>query len=262
MRLKTIAVVLGLFSLISLAQAEEWTKTYTTSGQANLRVESNDAGVEIRGADGNQIEAVVTTRGYKFGPNDIRITEHQTGDSVELDVIRPHRVCFGICNQNIEITVRVPHSCNLRVHTGDGHIKVDDVKGEMQLDSGDGSLTVNSGDGSLNADTRDGRIRALGRFDRLDLHTRDGSIEAEATAGSRMKATWSVRTGDGHIQLRLPADFAADLDAHTGDGHVSVDFPVTVAGDLRQSTIHGKMNGGGQMLEVRTGDGDIRVEKF
>jgi len=262
-RLKTIAFAVTLLALISVvAQAEEWRKSYTTSGKADVRVETNDAGIEVRGVDGNKVEAVVTTRGYKIGPNDVRITERQTGDSVEVDVDRPHHMCFGICNQNIEITVQVPHNSNVRLHSGDGHLKVDNVKGSLDLSTSDGSITVDSTDGPLVADTHDGRIRAAGRFDKLDLHTGDGSIEAEANAGSKMSSSWAVRTGDGHIQLRLPPDFAADLDAHTGDGHVSVDFPVTVSGDLRQSTVHGKMNGGGQMLEVRTGDGDVRIEKF
>jgi DUF4097 and DUF4098 domain-containing protein YvlB len=249
--------------LISLAaQAEEWRKTYTTSGNPSVRVESNDAGIEVRGAEGNQVEAVVTTRGLKIGPNDVRVTERQTGDSVEIEVERPHRICFGICNQNIEIAVRVPRTSNLRLHSGDGHLKVSDVKGTFELDTSDGSITVEDGDGTLNADTHDGRVRVNGRFDRMDIHTGDGSIEAELAKGSKMNSSWSIRTGDGHVQLRLPPDFAADLDAHTGDGHVSVDFPVTVAGNLRQNTVRGKMNGGGQLLEIRTGDGDVRIEKF
>lgn len=263
MRVRTIATAIALLALISIsAQAEEWRKTYTTSGKPNLRLETNDAGIEVRGSDGNQVEVVVTTKGYKIGANDVRITEHQTGDSIEVNVDRPHRVCFGICTQNIEIAVRVPRTSDLRLHSGDGHIKVTDVKGNSELDTSDGSVTVEGADGTLVSDTHDGRIRATGRFDRLDLHSGDGSIEAEATAGSKMNSSWSVRTGDGHIQLRLPSDFAADLDARTGDGHVNVDLPVTVSGDLRQNSVHGKMNGGGQMLEVRSGDGDVRIEKF
>jgi DUF4097 and DUF4098 domain-containing protein YvlB len=262
-RFRTVATVVTLFALVAIsARAEEWRKTYTTSGKASLRVETNDAGIEVRGSDGNQVEAVVTTKGYKLGPNDVRVTEHQNGDSVEISVDRPHRVCFGICVQTIEIALRVPRTSDLRLHSGDGHIKVTDVKGNSELDTSDGSVTVEGADGTLVSDTHDGRIRVTGRFDRLDLHSGDGSIEAEATAGSKMNASWSVRTGDGHIQLRLPTDFAADLNAHTGDGHVNVDFPVTVSGDLRQNSVHGKMNGGGQLLEVRSGDGDVRIEKF
>ena len=52
----------------------------------------------------------------------------------------------------------------------------------------------------------------------LDLHTGDGSIEAAAKPGSTIDSSWSVRTGDGTITLKLPGDVRATIDAHTGDG--------------------------------------------
>ena len=79
--------------------------------------------------------------------------------------------------------------------------------------------------------------------------------------GSRMGTSWSLRTGDGSVDLTLPADFQADIDATTGDGHISLGIPVTVEGTFSRSAIHGKMNGGGQALTIHTGDGSIRLSK-
>jgi hypothetical protein len=71
-----------------------------------------------------------------------------------------------------------------------------------------------------------------------------------------------LRSGDGNITLRLPSDFRADIDAQTGDGHLEVDIPIatTIAG--REHSIAGKINGGGIPIELRTGDGDIRLRKM
>jgi hypothetical protein len=77
-----------------------------------------------------------------------------------------------------------------------------------------------------------------------------------------MSRAWSVHTGDGHVTLRLPENFAADLDAHTGDGKVTVDFPVTISGSVGGSELRGKLNGGGETLTVRTGDGAIHLERL
>jgi hypothetical protein len=101
-----------------------------------------------------------------------------------------------------------------------------------------------------------------GRFELLDLRTGDGGIEAEAEAGSKMGGAWSLRSGDGGITLRVPADLSADLDAHTGDGHITVDLPVTVAGSISNSTVRGKLGAGGPPLRVQTGDGSIRLQKL
>ena len=96
------------------------------------------------------------------------------------------------------------------------------ISGDFRVDSGDGNLEIRSADGTLNAETRDGNIRTSGRFDTLTLHTGDGNIDAEAEAGSKSTSGWNLYTGDGNIALRLPSDFAADLDAETGDGRVNM----------------------------------------
>ena len=77
-----------------------------------------------------------------------------------------------------------------------------------------------------------------------------------------MTSAWRIRTGDGSVTLRLPENFTADLDAHTGDGKITVDFPVTASGSLGRSELRGKLNGGGQTLVVRTGDGPIRLHRL
>ncbi len=63
------------------------------------------------------------------------------------------------------------------------------------------------------------------------------------------------------MTLQLPETFAADVELHTGDGHISLDLPVSVEGELGHNNIHGKLNGGGKMLTIHTGDGSIRLEK-
>jgi hypothetical protein len=72
---------------------------------------------------------------------------------------------------------------------------------------------------------------------------------------------WTLMTRDGNIVLRVPANFSAELDAHSGDGRVTVDFPVTINGSMQESSIRGRLNGGGQALELRTGDGNISLRK-
>ncbi len=113
--------------------------------------------------------------------------------------------------------------------------------------------------GTLDANTSDGSIRVRGRLDALTLHTGDGSIEAELMAGSKITSAWDISTGDGHVTVRVPEGFAADLDAHTGDGGIEVSFPVTTSGTLSGHDLRGRMNGGGPTLKIRSGDGSIHV---
>ena len=256
-----ILVVLGLcLAAAPLARADEWSKTYTLTGKPELRVETSDANIHVDTWDQNLIEARVMTTHYKIGDSGIRILEHQSGNSVDLEVRFPHfTIQFGI--NRVDIDIHMPREGKVNLHTGDGHIELSHFKGEMQLESGDGHEEIKSVDGNLRAHTGDGRINAAGRFDVLELNTGDGSIEAQALPGSSMASSWTVRTGDGSVTLRLPDSFAADVDLHTSDGHITVDMPVTVEGRVGERNIRGKMNGGGNLLTVHTGDGSIRLGK-
>jgi DUF4097 and DUF4098 domain-containing protein YvlB len=255
--------LLGLVLAISpMALADDWSKTYTISGKPDLRVETSDANIRVDTWDKNTVEVHITSNRYKFGDDGLRVIEHQNGDAVELELRFPHHVFtvqFG--NYKVEIDVHMPRQGRVNLHTSDGSIELSNFKGDMDLESGDGHEQIESVDGNLRARTGDGHIRAAGRFDSLDLNTGDGRIEARILAGSTMTSSWSVHTGDGGVTVELPANFAADVDLHTNDGHINVEMPVTVEGRMGDNNIHGKINGGGNLLTIHTGDGSIRLEK-
>jgi hypothetical protein len=99
-----------------------------------------------------------------------------------------------------------------------------------------------------------------GRLDSLTLRSGDGSIDADLLPGSKIASSWRVESGDGGVIVRLPRDFAADLDLHTGDGSISVDFPLTTtAGGRSDHDLRARLNAGGAPFFIRTGDGSIRL---
>jgi DUF4097 and DUF4098 domain-containing protein YvlB len=243
--------------------ADDWSKKFTISGHPELRIDTNDGAVIIRTWDRKEIEARVTTVGWKIGSGEVTVVDHQTGDRVELEVRIPHRnfeISFG--HRSVRIELEVPREIRTDIHTGDGGITVDGLHGETRLSTGDGHIEAERLDGTLDAQTGDGRLHVRGRFDLLNLHTGDGSIEAEIESGSKISSEWRVRTGDGHVTLRVPSNFAADLDVHTGDGHIDSDLPVTISGSRRDNELRGKLNAGGPPLVVRTNDGSIRLERL
>jgi hypothetical protein len=243
--------------------ADDWSKKFTIAGHPELRVDTSDGAVTVRTWDHKEIAARVTTIGWKIGSGEVTVVDHQTGDRVELEVRIPHRafeISFG--HRSVRVEIDVPREIRTDIHTGDGGITVDGLHGETRLSTGDGHIEADRLDGTLDAQTGDGRLRARGRFDMLNLHTGDGSVEADIENGSKISSEWRVRTGDGHITLRLPSNFAADLDVHTGDGHIDSDLPVTVAGSRRENELRGKLNAGGPPLVVRTNDGSIRLERL
>ena len=257
----SLAVLACSLAVVSV-RAEEWSKTYKISGRPDLRVETSDANIRVTTWDQNTIEARVITSNYKIGEGGIRVDEHQTGDSVEIEVHYPHHnfnIEWG--QHRVDIIIQMPREGRANLRTGDGKIDVAGLKGEMDLHTGDGSINLDGVDGKLHATTGDGHIQASGRFDELGLKTGDGHVDVRAKNGSSLASGWRLETGDGSVSLEVPRDLSADVDLHTSDGHIDLDMPVTTEGKIRQNEIHGKLNGGGSLLTIRTGDGSIHLRK-
>ena len=269
---------LALVALVaSPARGDEWTHQFPLKGRPDVHVKADDASVRIETGPGSQIEARVTTKGWRIGSGEVTVTESQTGDRVDIEVRRPRAVESGMSNRSIEIVLHMPKEADLEVNTGDGSITVQPVAGKVNLSTGDGSISaeglqgeirLHTGDGSigatglsgrLEADTGDGSLSVRGRFDVLSLRTGDGSITAAAEAGSRVEAAWSLRSGDGSITLRIPEGLGADLDAQTGDGSISIDKSLGVSGTIREHSVRGPLGPGGPPLHIYTGDGSIRL---
>ena len=291
------AAVVAAVALAPRASATDWTKSYNITGRANVHIDTNDGSVRVTTSDAKTVQFRVQYEGYEIDKN-LHIESSQNGDSVELIARATGHwgISFGWHNsRRLHIEVLMPRQADLDAHTGDGSVEasaiegkvkvytgdgsihantlngtidlhtndgsitVDTLKGDMRIHTGDGSIEAHELDGRLDADSGDGHVRIAGRFDALNIHTGDGSVDATVRAGSKMSAPWSVRTGDGSVEMGLPGDFQANIDASTGDGHISSSLSLTVEGTFSNSQIHGKMSGGGQPLTIHTGDGSIRL---
>jgi DUF4097 and DUF4098 domain-containing protein YvlB len=259
---RSLAVFVAMATCAAMASPspEEWSRTYTISGQPDLRIETSDANIHVDTWEQKTVEVRVISQKWGFGQSGLEVSDHQNGDSVEINVHFPRGVhVVSVGGRRVDIEVHMPREGKARLHTGDGEIRVTGLKGDLNVETGDGRVEFDGVDGKVHAHTGDGRIQAKGRFDSLQLETGDGRIEAEVLGGSNIGTGWELRTGDGSVQLNLPEKFAADLELHTSDGHITLDMPVTVQGKYDSNRIEGKLNGGGGSLRIETGDGSIRI---
>lgn len=276
------AMVLAGAGMVAPAavRAEEVAKTFTVTGHARVRVQTDDGAVRVSTGDIKQVEIRVEYTGYKLD-RDLHVTTSQNGDSVEVVAKTSGGgwFNFGMRHTNLRVEVHMPKDADLEVNTGDGSVEADSINGNLDVRTGDGHITVqgakgnirlHTGDGHIEgrdldgrADitTGDGHVNVEGRFDALNIRTGDGSVSARVNRGSTVSSPWNIHTGDGSVDLDLPGELQANLDASTHDGRISLGIPVMVEGTFSSTKIFGKMNGGGQPIVVRTGDGSIHLNK-
>jgi hypothetical protein len=284
LRLKVAFLVLApaIFLAAPLpASAEEWTRNFDVTGRPNVRIDTNDGGVRVlTGGAYKQVAVRVEYSGYQ-PDRDFTIDARQNGNRVEVNARLRDRLCVFCFNgrRSFKIEVRMPADAELQVetgdgtvdaeaingnvdiHTGDGHIRLEGARGDIRLRSGDGHIETYRLDGQLSASSGDGHINAEGRFDRLKIESGDGSVQVRALPGSKVSSPWTIHTGDGNVALSLPDNLQANVNAHTSDGHVSVGIPLQTEGNTRGNAIRGKLNGGGESLNISTGDGSIRINR-
>jgi DUF4097 and DUF4098 domain-containing protein YvlB len=238
--------------------ADQWVKTFTPTGRPELSLEAAEAAITIVGEDRRDIEARVTTAGWKISGNGVQVRETGAGNLLQLEVVTPE-INLAIARHAVKVELKVPRDIDCDLKAGLGAVTVTGVNGKIVLVAKTGTITLLDINGKLEATTGEGKIRARGRFDQLTLMTGYGAVDMEAAAGSRMFGEWRISTDAGNVTLHLPANFSADLDAQADAGHITVDLPYTVTGTPDQGSIRGKMNAGGEALVLRTSGGSIKV---
>lgn len=269
--------------MLEQEDSRDETFRFNVAGVPRIEVDSDDGPIDLRGTSSEEVVVKVYRRAK--GPSrrqaaerldDLEVTQRQEGRTIKIQVRRRdgRRVDWGRVWAEIEI--RAPRRTDARLETRDGRIEVADVEGELSLASGDGPLRVRDtkgnlklraedgsvqGDGlsgTLDASTGDGRIRLDGSFTGLRAVTSDGSIQIHCEENLRLESDWLIRSSDGSIELTLPRDVSAEIDASTGDGRIRSDLSLA---DKRSSHSHlrGSLGDGGKLVLVKTSDGEIRL---
>ena len=172
-----------------------------------------------------------------------------------------------------------------RLSTGGGNIALEHSGGELSAETAGGEIEIGEAAGLVRAKTGGGGIRVVRFFGPTNLETTGGSIyltqvdsPVKASTGAGGITAWFVsqpkasgacdlESSAGDIVVHLPRELPVTIDAQVenGGGHsVMVDpaFPLKVsydAGGPHAVRAEGALNGGGQVLRLRTVAGNIRV---
>src|SRR5437660_728111 len=148
----------------------------------------------------------------------------------------------------------------LTLSTSGGDVKVGDAAANVSAKTSGGDIEIKRVAGNLAAHTSGGSITIDEAHGAIDASTSGGSIEARIA--QRPSGDSTLKTSGGGITLSIAPNVAIDVDAHTSGGDIETDVPVTLLGKQSESTLEGKLNGGGPRVVLRTSGGDIRLRKM
>lgn len=275
-------------------------RTLQVSGPVDLEVLTHSGDVTVHaGASGTvSIHGKIYVGDRWFGgrrEDDVQAIEknppiRQDGNNIHIDYVNYHNI-------SVDYEITVPANTAVRAHSGSGDQTIEGTKGNADITTGSGDVKMRGVSGEIHLQTGSGDVRAreiagsvrgqtgsgdieiaeVGSGD-IDLHTGSGNIvshgvqggfrgetgSGDVTAEGSQSGAWEIRTGSGNVHVRLPANAAFDADISSSSGSVNVNSPIEMTvqgriGDAHKS-IHGKVRGGGPLLRVHTGSGDIHIE--
>ena len=275
-------------------------KTFQVSGPVDLEVLTRSGDITVRnGAAGSVFirgKIYVGDR-WLFGRRQGDVSEiqqhpplRQEGNSIHIDYVNFRDI-------SVDYEISVPPETTVRTRSGSGDQTIEGTRGNADLQSGSGDIKLANLAGELRLQTGSGNVRAhdisgpvrggagsgdiqideTGSGD-IDLHTGSGNItvrgiqggfhadagSGDITAEGKQTSAWQIRTGSGNVHVRLPGNSAFDAEITTGSGTIDINSPLemTVQGRVQEprKSIRGKVRGGGPLLSVRTGSGDIHIQ--
>jgi hypothetical protein len=275
-------------------------KSLQVSGPVDLEVLTHSGDVTIRagGSGAVFIRGKIFVGDRWFGgrhDDDVHAIEQnppirQSGNAIHIDYVNYRNISIDYeITVPADATVRARSGSgdqiiegtrgNVDVQTGSGDVKLTNISGEVHLQTGSGDVRARSISGTVRGGTGSGDVvvEETGKGN-IDLRTGSGGITArgvnggfrgetgsgDITAEGTQTDTWELHTGSGNVHVRLPSNAAFEADISTSSGSIDVGSPIetTVQGRVGDShkTIRGKVRGGGPLLRVRTGSGDIHIE--
>jgi TonB family protein len=147
---------------------------------------------------------------------------------------------------------------SVRAQTGGGGIRIITVSGPMEVESNGGSICLTRVAGAVQAATAGGTIQA---WINPDAGASGGKVSLPGAS--------QLSSGAGDINVFLPRNLAANIDALVENGGLSrIDadpallLNIQPVGNRNVGSVHatGVLNGGGEVLKLRTTVGKIRLQ--
>lgn len=294
-----VTVLAPTFGLASTPQGT-FDRTFQVTGPVDLAVQTRSGDIAVRTGPAGSVSIhgkIYVGDHWLFGNRHTDVTDIQNNPPVRQDGNNIRIDYVSMRDISIDYEITVPEDTTIRSQSGSGDQTIEGTRGNIDLQSGSGDLKLarltgevrlqtGSGDvvareisGPVRGNTGSGNmeLEETGSGD-VDLHTGSGNIKArgihgafhaeagsgDITAEGAQTGAWDIRTGSGNVHVHLPADAAFDANISTSSGTLDVDAPITmtVQGRVNEShkTIFGKVRGGGPLLTLRTGSGDIHIE--
>lgn len=278
-RFAAAALALALTPTALFAAEATFDRTLHVNGPATLNV-STDAGyIHVTPGPGGSIHItghIHASSSFFSGSAEQRakqVADHppitQNGNSIEIGRNTHYS------NVAIDYVITAPRGTSVHATSGAGEINVSNLFAPLSAKVNAGNIFANQLNGDVALTTGSGSIIAMMDGARqIKISAGNGNIQLTNVVGSlyaetgngdvtvqgQPSANWKLALDSGNVTLNLPSQSRFSIDALTGRGHVESALPIVPRGPSDPQHTVGDVNGGGPVIHIQTGGGNIRIE--
>lgn len=144
-----------------------------------------------------------------------------------------------------------------------GRVELDDIRGDVNVNTTSGDIFINNSAGIFTVSSVTGDIhitKARGSVSKAQTRTGDIWVELEEVNKNWTEMILTTTTGD--INLFLPWNIQAEVDASTITGQIESEFEIIVQGTIKKRTLRGRIGRGGGKIKLRVTTGNIFLKKI
>ena len=267
------------------------TKSFAVKAGDKLVLDADQGDVVISGTDSEELNVKVLQKGSDSELKKFHVNFDQSDGIVSIKARHERRYFQFFDNSwlNVRFEIELPKNFNLDLQTAGGDLSVRNVRGTVVGETSGGDVEAETVDGKIKLSTAGGNVKLFAANGEFALSTSGGNITGEDITGSTRAETSGgniifkradgslhaetsggdirvelkdnkgvdLSTSGGNVAVSLPKSITADVRAETTGGDVSCDFPFS--GKLKESSLNGKINGGGQLIRLESSGGDIVI---
>ncbi len=199
------------------------------------------------------VEARITGGSHDFSAHDLQgdLTIDGNLNDITLSEIKGHLAQNGEIFGDVDLeTVAGP----IHLHTSVTDLEVAELPGDLTLDSD--NLRVNAAKGQVRVVTHSKDVDLNQIYGDSSVEDRDGSISVEPAGVYGVDA----KNSKGYVEVTLPPDASATINARTHNGDIVTDFNLPVSGD-ENKTLNGQIGSGKSRIVLSADNGDVRIKK-
>ncbi|MEE8578186.1 MAG: DUF4097 family beta strand repeat-containing protein [candidate division Zixibacteria bacterium] len=212
--IKIVVMLLAVAMMAPASFARRGEKTETFDGCERIDISTVSGDVEIRQADGDQIEVTVE---WSYSPRGSYQPEMEKYKSV----LRIDENMRGSNSGHSTWTILVPSGIEIDFESASGGLVATGMDGKIRTQTASGDIELENCSGRFDLQTASGDVDLIDCKGEFDVSVASGDIDAR---GMQLETACSFTTASGRASVTLAESLEHDLTVSTASGRALLDL--------------------------------------